>query len=328
MLFVKLKNMNYISLLKKNTRLVGLNFKIATIDNFSYKRLGLIDSGTYGNVFKVKNCKFKKLYACKEIKLAGTKDGLNLIALREINILLSISHPNIIFVREARMNFLAEKFFIIMEYCNYDIKSILDSTTKFSQNQIKMIIKQLLYGISALHDSFVIHRDLKTSNILLNKKGVLKICDFGMARIFNKNSKFLSQEVITLWYRPPEILLGKKNYTNSVDLWAMGCILSELTTSNVLFSGKSELDQLIKIFGCLGAPTSEIWLNLHSYPSTKKIIFPLQPYNSVFSKMYGKLDPVTIDLIQKFLVYDPVKRISARCALRHKFFKNVPYEKK
>jgi len=297
--------------------------KIPVKGNFSYKRLELIDSGTYGNVFKVKNHKFKKLYACKEIKLVGTRDGLNFIALREINILLSINHPNIIFVKEAKLNFLAEKFFIIMEYCNYDIKSILESTTKFSQNQIKMITKQLLYGISVLHDNFIIHRDLKTSNILLNKKGILKICDFGMARIFNNNSKFLSQEVITLWYRPPEILLGKKNYTIAADLWAVGCILSELVTSNVLFSGKSELDQLIKIFSSLGAPTSEIWLNLHSFPSTKKIIFPLQPYNSVFSKMYGEMDFVAVDLIQKFLVYDPAKRISARCALKHRFFKNV-----
>ena len=290
--------------------------------NFLYKRLGLIDSGTYGKVFKVKNFKFKKIYACKEVKLTAKKDELNFFALREINLLLSINHPNIIFVREAKMNLLAEKFFIIMEYCNFDIRSILESKTKFSITQIKTIFKQLLFGMSTLHDNFIIHRDLKTSNILLTKKGILKICDFGMARIFNFKSKFMSQEVVTLWYRPPEILLGQKNYTSSVDLWALGCILSELVTSEVLFSGRSELDQLIKIFNGLGTPTSEIWLNLHSLPFTKKIIFPLQPYNDTFSKMYGKMDSITIDLIQKFLVYDPLKRISVNLALRHQFFNN------
>ena len=209
-----------------------------------------------------------------------------------------------------------------MEYCNFDIKSILESKTKFSFKQVKNIMKQLLLGISVLHDNFIIHRDLKTSNILLNRKGVLKICDFGMARVFDIKSNIMSQEVVTLWYRPPEILLGQKNYTSSVDLWALGCILSELITSEVLFSGKSELDQLIKIFSLLGTPTSDIWLNLHYLPSTKKIIFPLQPYNSIFSKMCRKMDLTTIDLIQKFLAYDPLKRVSASLALSHKFFKN------
>ena len=307
---------------KQNIEIFGLEAKFYSKNIFGYKRLGLIDSGTYGKVFKVRNFKFKKLYACKEIKLSEKKDGINFIALREINLLLSINHPNIIFVRETKLNCFAEKFFIIMEYCNFDIKSILESKTKFSFHQVKMIIKQLLHGISVLHDNFVVHRDLKTSNILINKKGVLKICDFGMARIFNINSNLMSQEVVTLWYRPPEILLGQKNYTSSVDLWAIGCILFELITSEVLFSGKSELDQLIKIFNVLGAPTSEIWLNLHSIPSTQKIIFPLQPYNSVFSKMCQKIDVITINLIQKFLVYDPKKRINASVALKHNFFKD------
>lgn len=296
-----------------------LNHKIKEF--FHYKRLGLIDSGTYGKVFKVKNLKNKKLYACKEIKVSVKKDGLNFIALREINILLAINHPNIIFVREAKLNSLAEKFFIIMEYCNFDIKSILESKTKFSLIQVRKIFKQLLYGISMLHDNFIIHRDLKTSNLLLNKKGVLKVCDFGMARLYNVKSKLMSKEVVTLWYRPPEILLGQKNYTSSVDIWALGCILSELITSDVLFPGKSELDQLIKIFSNLGTPTSDIWLNLHSLPSTKKIIFPLQPYNCIFSKMYGKMDLYVIDILQKFLAYDPLKRISASCALNHPFLR-------
>ena len=308
--------------LKKKSGFFSYKLEFIKNENLGYKRLGLIDSGTYGKVFKVKNLKFKKLYACKEIKLTRKGEGFNFITLREINLLLAINHPNIIFVKEAKLNSLAEKFFIVMEYCNFDIKSILESKTKFSLIQVKMIIKQLLYGISILHDNFIIHRDLKTSNLLLTKKGILKICDFGMARLFNIRSKLVSQQVVTLWYRPPEILLGQKNYTSTVDLWAIGCILSELITSKVLFSGRSELDQLIKIFSCLGTPTSDIWLNLHYLPTTKKIIFPFQPYNCIFSRMYGKMDSVTIDLIQKFLVYDPHKRISSRSALKHPFFKN------
>ena len=305
---------------KKEINLHNLYLKNLEKKNFFYQRISLIDSGTYGKVFKVKKPNFNKLYACKEIKLLEKKNNLNFTSLREINLLLSINHPNIIFVREAKMNFSGEKFFIIMEYCNFDIKSILESQTKFSIVQVKMIFRQLLIGISALHDNFIIHRDLKTSNILLSKKGVLKVCDFGMARLLNINSILMSQEVVTLWYRPPEILLGQKEYTTSVDLWALGCILSEIITSKVLFPGNSELDQLTKIFSILGTPTSNIWLNLHFLASAKKIIFPLQPYNGFFSKMYGKMDLLTIDLIQKFLVYDPDKRISANIALRHPFF--------
>ena len=286
-----------------------------------YKRLELIDTGTYGKVFKIKNLKLKKLYACKEIKLIEKNNEMNMVSLRELNLLLNVNHPNIIFAKEVKLNIFMEKFFIIMEYCNFDIKSILESHVKFSLAQIKIITRQLLYGISVLHDNFIIQRDLKTSNILLNKRGILKICDFGMARIFNLKSKYMSQEVVTLWYRPPEILMGQKNYTSSVDLWAIGCILSELITSEVLFSGKTELDQLIKIFSMLGAPTSDLWLNLHSLPYTKKIIFPLQPYNCIYSKMCGKIDITAIDLIQKLLAYDPSKRISASRALQHQFFR-------
>lgn len=305
-----------------NSKSVNSDFESIKRKNFFYKRLDLIDRGTYGKVFKVKSFKFGNLYACKEIKSMEKSSELNMISIREINLLLTINHPNIIFVKEARSNLLAEKFFIIMEYCNFDIKSILDSRIKFSSTQIKIITKQLLYGISTLHDNFVIHRDLKTSNILLNKRGILKICDFGMARVFNLKLKYMSQEVVTLWYRPPEILLGGKNYTTSVDLWALGCILSEIITCEVLFSGKSELDQLIKIFSTLGTPTSDLWLNLHSLPYTKKIIFPLQPYNCILSKLRGKIETPAIDLIQQLLVYDPSKRISARSALEHRFFSN------
>ncbi len=305
---------------KKENNYFNPNFKNPIKKLYVYRRLGLIDSGTYGKVFKVKKPNLNKLYACKEVKLIEKKNHLNFTELREINLLLSINHPNIIFVREAKMNFSAEKFFIVMEYCNFDMKSILESQTKFSLIQVKMIFKQLLLGISILHDNFIIHRDLKTSNILLNKEGVLKVCDFGMARLFNLKSTLMSQEVVTLWYRPPEILLGQKDYTSSVDLWALGCILSEIITSKVLFSGKSELDQLTQIFSNLGTPTSDIWLNLHFLASTKKIIFPLQPYNALFSKLYGKMDLLTIDLIQRFLAYDPMKRISVNLALNHPFF--------
>jgi len=235
-----------------------------------YERLGLIDSGTYGKVFRIKKNTNQKTYACKEIQAFQKVGQFVTSSFRELNLLFCFKHPNIIFTREAVFGIQRAQLFFIMEYCEYDLKSILDSQIKFSLPQIKIIIKQLLRGLCVLHDNWVIHRDLKTSNILLNYKGLIKICDFGLARLYYPGSSFMTQGVVTLWYRAPEVLLGQKIYGPSIDIWSIGCILGELMLNEVLFSGKSELDQLGKIFGIIGTPTSEIWIDLHSSNVAKK----------------------------------------------------------
>jgi cell division cycle 2-like protein len=285
-----------------------------------YKRLGLIDQGTYGRVFRISRLRDKKIYACKEIKMEVKKNEILISSIHEIKILLSLRHPNLIFAKESFFGKYLSQLFIISEYCEYDLKSILNSQIKFSKIQIKYIMKQILRGRNILHENKIIHRDLKTSNILLNNRGLIKICDFGLARTHNVDQKVMTLGIVTLWYRAPEILLGGRIYTHSIDVWSVGCIFGELILSEVLFSGKSELDQLGKIFSLLGTPSSEIWMCLHFLPAAKKIKFPLQPYNNLSKKLCSLINSKGLHLIQRLLAYDPIKRISIKSAMKHSFF--------
>jgi cell division cycle 2-like protein len=287
-----------------------------------YQRLGMIDEGTYGRVFKARNYKDQKIYACKEIKIEYKFNEIFFSSIHEINILLFVKHPNLIFAKESFFGKSLNQIFIVSEYCEYDLKSILNSRVKFSKNQIKYIMKQILRGLKILHENKIIHRDLKTSNILLNNRGIIKICDFGLARFINLNQKILTRGVVTLWYRAPEILLGGNFYKTSIDIWSIGCIFGELISNEVLFSGKSELDQLGKIFSLLGTPTSDIWINLHFFSSTKKVKFPIQPFNNLSKKFSSQTSSKGLELLQRFLAYDPDKRITIHEAVKHSFFEN------
>mmetsp|Transcript_46969 Transcript_46969/g.117694 ORF Transcript_46969/g.117694 Transcript_46969/m.117694 type:complete len:322 (-) Transcript_46969:4571-5536(-) len=305
----------------KISKFYTCQFSLNLLENY-YKRLGLIDAGTYGKVFRARKISNTKIYACKKILIEYKANEKFSTSLREINLLLSTNHPNIIFAKETRFSRSINNVFIIMEYCEYDLKSILNSSVTFSMSQIKFIMKQLIRGLKILHENWIIHRDLKTSNILLNNRGIVKICDFGLARIHNKNSKNFTQGVVTLWYRAPEILLGQVFYKTAVDVWSIGCIFGELILNDVLFPGKTELDQLSKIFSLLGTPTTEIWIGLHLLPAFKKIKFPIQPFNNLGKKFFPVLDFNGVDLLQRFFTYDPLKRITLESALKHPFFKN------
>lgn len=295
-----------------------LNHKIYIKD--LYARLRLIDEGTYGKVFKARRFITSKIYACKEIR-TECKIRLNFsTSLREVNLLLSIRHPNIIFAKEIKFGHYLEKIFIVMEYCEYDLKSILFSCVKFSIIQIKYIMRQLFRGISVLHENGILHRDLKTSNILLNNRGIVKICDFGLSRLHDCTGFGMTRQIVTLWYRAPEVLLGEILYKSSLDVWSIGCIFGELILNEVLFPGKSEIDQLSKIFCIMGTPNSNLWINLHKLSAAQKIKFPVQPYNNLGKKFNSFIDYKGLNLLQRLLTYDPDKRITSKAARNHPFF--------
>jgi len=166
------------------------------------------------------------------VKLEKERDGFPLTSVREINILLSLSHPSIVNVSEVVVGSSMDAVFMVMEYADHDLKGVMERrmSQPFSTAEVKCLMMQLLSGVAYLHANWVIHRDLKTSNILYTNRGQLKICDFGLARQYGEPLKPYTQLVVTLWYRAPELLLGQRKYSTPVDVWSCGCIMAELLT--------------------------------------------------------------------------------------------------
>ncbi|XP_073006685.1 cyclin-dependent kinase G-2-like isoform X2 [Typha latifolia] len=303
-----------------------------SVDEF--ERLNKIDEGTYGVVYRARDKKTSEVVALKKVKMEKEREGFPLTSLREINILLSFHHPSVVDVKEVVVGSSLDSIFMVMEYMEHDLKALMETMKQpFSQSEVKCLMLQLLEGVKYLHDNWVLHRDLKTSNLLLNNCGELKICDFGLSRQYGSPLKPYTQLVVTLWYRAPELLLGAKEYSTAIDMWSLGCIMAELLAKEPLFNGKTEIDQLDKIFRILGSPNEKIWPGFAKLPRVKAN-FVKQPYNKLREKFpptsfSGRptLSEAGFDLLNKLLTYDPEKRISAEDALKHDWFREVPLPK-
>ncbi|XP_030542007.1 cyclin-dependent kinase G-2 isoform X2 [Rhodamnia argentea] len=239
-----------------------------SVDEF--ERLNKIDEGTYGVVYRARDKKTGEIVALKKVKMEKEREGFPLTSLREINILLAFHHPSIVDVKEVVVGSNLDSIFMVMEYMEHDLKGLMETMKQpFSQSEVKCLMLQLLEGVKYLHDNWVLHRDLKTSNLLLNNRGELKICDFGLARQYGSPLKPYTHLVVTLWYRAPELLLGAKQYSTAIDMWSLGCIMAEMLSKEPLFNGKTEFDQLDKIFRTLGTPNETIWPGFSKLPGVK-----------------------------------------------------------
>uniref|UniRef100_A0A6N2K4G4 cyclin-dependent kinase n=1 Tax=Salix viminalis TaxID=40686 RepID=A0A6N2K4G4_SALVM len=317
----------------------GVNMLEGCKSVFKYEKLNEINEGTYGKVYKARDKKTGEFVALKKVKMDVGKDryleeyGFPLTSLREINILMSFDHPSIVKVKEVVMGDL-DSVFLVMEYMEHDLKELMQMMKQpFSTSEVKCLMLQLLEGVKYLHDNWVLHRDLKTSNLLLNNQGELKVCDFGMSRQYGSPLKPYTSLVVTLWYRAPELLLGAKQYSTAVDMWSVGCIMAEMLTKKPLFTGKGEIDHLDKIFKTLGTPDETVWPGLSKLRGAKAN-FVKQPYNQLrkkfpFTPFTGSpvLSDSGFDLLNKLLTYDPEKRITADDALNHPWFHEVPLPK-
>lgn len=315
----------------------GRNMLQACRSVFEYEKLGKINEGSYGIVYKAKEKKTGEMVALKKLKMGKEREGFPLYYLREINTLLSLDHPSIVAVREVVVDDSFDGFdsiYMVMDYVEHDLKALMQARKEpFSQSEVKCLMLQLLEGVNYLHDNWVLHRDLKTSNLLLNNKGELKICDFGMSRQYGTPVKPYTALVVTLWYRAPELLLGAKEYSTAVDMWSVGCIMAELLAGKPLFDGKTELEQLNKIFKTLGTPNDRIWPGCSQLPGIKTTSVH-QQYNILHKKFprtsftgAPALSDLGLDLLSKLLTYDPAKRITAEEALNHHWFREVPLPK-
>ncbi|XP_061994309.1 cyclin-dependent kinase G-2 isoform X2 [Rosa rugosa] len=239
-----------------------------SVDEF--ERLNKIDEGTYGVVYRAQDKKTGEIVALKKVKMEKEREGFPLTSLREINILLSFHHPSIVDVKEVVVGSNLDSIFMVMEYMEHDLKALMETMKQpFSPSEVKCLMLQLLEGVKYLHDNWVLHRDLKTSNLLLNNRGELKICDFGLARQYGSPLKPYTHLVVTLWYRAPELLLGAREYSTAIDMWSLGCIMAELLSKEPLFNGKTEFEQLDKIFKILGTPNETIWPGFSKLPGVK-----------------------------------------------------------
>lgn len=296
------------------------NFGETTLER--YQRLEKIGTGTYGVVYKAIDTVTNQLIALKKVLFDTEPEGIPSTAIREICILRELQNPYIVHLKNVIAN--DDKLYLVFEYVEQDLKQYLDRLPKDSQvdmRVVKSFLYQLLQAISYLHSKRILHRDLKPQNVLIDNSGNVKLADFGLARAYQIPLRPYTHEVVTLWYRPPEILLGTLEYSSAVDIWSLGTIFVELITKNPLFSGDSEIDQLYRVFRTLGTPNDRIWPGVSKLRDYKKTFPNWSPVG--LASIVPQLDRDGLDLLEKMLIYDPNNRITAKEALTHPYFNDV-----
>lgn len=289
-----------------------------------YTKTIKLGEGTYGVVYKAKDQKGNEIYALKKIRLQAEEEGIPSTAIREISLLKELNHKNIVKLFDVLHT--PKKLTLVFEFVEQDLKKVIDATNGqgLDIKLVKSYLYQLLKGIEYIHKHKVLHRDLKPQNLLISKDNILKIADFGLARGYGIPVKNYTHEVVTLWYRAPDVLLGSKVYGTTVDIWSIGCIFAEMVTGKPLFMGKSEPDQVKKIFKIRGTPSDIYAPGLRDLPEwgVNENVIDNCPGEDI-KKYVPSLDSEGLDLLLKFIQIDPEKRISADEALKHPFFDDI-----
>lgn len=303
----------------------------------NYDKLNDIEEGAYGWVARAKELSTGKVVALKRLKIdPKDRSGLPVTGLREMQILKDCDHRNIVKLREVVVGedtSRIENIFLVLEFLEHDLKSILeDMPEPFLASEVKTLLLQLASGVAYLHDHWILHRDLKTSNLLLNNRGQLKIADFGMARYVGDPPPKLTQLVVTLWYRAPELLLGASRYGQAIDMWSVGCIFGELLTREPLLQGKNEVDELTKIFELCGIPTEDSWPGFRRLPNARALRLPPSSQapsatGSVIRAKFPLLTSAGVKLLNDLLSLNPDQRPTAREMLAHEYFRQDPKPK-
>ncbi|XP_023681624.1 cyclin-dependent kinase 16-like isoform X2 [Paramormyrops kingsleyae] len=286
----------------------------------TYIKLDKLGEGTYATVYKGRSKLTDNLVALKEIRLEH-EEGAPCTAIREVSLLKDLKHANIVTLHDIIHT--DKCLTLVFEYLEKDLKQYMDDCGSImSVHNVKIFLFQLLRGLAYCHRRKVLHRDLKPQNLLINDKGELKLADFGLARAKSVPTKTYSNEVVTLWYRPPDVLLGSTEYSTPIDMWGVGCIFYEMVTGRPLFPGSTVEDELHLIFRVLGTPTEKTWPGISNIEEFKTYKLP-RYYAESLVKHAPRIDSDGHNLLSQLLQFEAKKRISAEEAIRHPYFHSL-----
>ena len=286
-----------------------------------YEKHETLGRGAYGEVFKGRNRQTQEVVALKKIRTDEDEEGIPATALREIALLKKLNCDHIVKLKDVVLE--ETRLHVVFECMSQDLKTYIDSIGGEGMDPkiLNSFAKQMLCGLAECHSRLIIHRDLKPQNLLVDARGYLKLADFGLARSFKTPIHKFTHEVVTMWYRAPEILLGSDHYSTAVDLWAAACIIAEMSNLVALFPGQAEIDQLFQVFRILGTPTEATWPGVSSLPYFQDQ-FPRFLRRSL-TTVLPHLDPMGIDLLEQLFRFEPSTRLTAKESLEHPFFKTV-----
>ena len=288
----------------------------------SYEREAFLGEGTFGKVYRYKERATGRIVAIKRLhRSRSSKEGAELPMLREIMLLHELKHENVIDLVEVFAH--DGTYHLVFEFCTTDLEAIVKDTAKYDMDasRIKGYMQQTLRGLEAIHGSWVLHRDLKPGNLFITPGGVVKVGDFGLARFYGSPERRFTGQVVTRWYRAPELLYGAKFYGTAIDVWAVGCIFAELLLRRPYLPGGSDLDQLQRIFTSLGTPSEETWPGVSALPYY--VEFPAISPPPMRDQFSGASED-TVELLEAMLALCPGDRISATDALAHAYFTSSP----
>ena len=298
--------------------------EMSASDSIYYRKPGnesVVGAGTYGKVFKAVHVYTQDLVALKKIRMEGERDGFPITAVREIRLLQHLRHEHVVALQEVMVE--KNECFMVFEYLSHDLTGLINHPTfNLSPGHKKHLAKQMFQGLDYLHRRGVLHRDIKAANILISNTGVLKFADFGLARFYTKSHRTdYTNRVITIWYRPPELLLGETQYGPAVDIWSAACVLVEIFARKAVFPGEgTELSQLDKIYAVLGTPTRQDWPRIMDLPWFE-LMQPVQRKRRQFENQYRPVfSPAALDLVARMFRYEPGKRPTAGQVLQHAYF--------
>lgn len=290
-----------------------------------YEKINFIGEGQFATVYKARDKQTGQEVAIKKIKIGNiqeAQDGVNRTALREIKLLQELHHENVIGLLDVYGK--DSSISLVFEIMETDLEQIIfERKIWLNFAHIKSYILMTLKGLEYLHKNFILHRDLKPNNLLLDQNNVLKLADFGLARTFGSPSRIYSHQVVTRWYRAPELLYGARMYGTGIDIWAVGCILAELFKREPLFPGESDLDTLDKIITVLGTPAEKNWHGVTELPDF--VAFNDISTGQPFSERFSALQQDALDILGSMLRLNPNERCDATQALQMPYFSTSPY---